>query len=103
MPMLCWQKGVGQMNRYIKLSIIAFVLSQFSTRELRDLIAELDLNNASIEAQGAYFEKSGRFKDCINIQVGNIAITIKQTDFLKLIAEAEKEEEILNHTPAKER
>jgi hypothetical protein len=91
------------MNKYIKLSIIAFVLSQFSARELRDLIADLDLNNASIESQGAYFEKSGRFKDCINVQVGNIAITIKQSDFLKLIAEAEKEEETINHLPAEKR
>jgi hypothetical protein len=92
------------MNNFIKAHIIAFVLSQFSTREMREVIAELNLQQEKVfEFKDVQFRKVGRFKDRIIIDLGAMECEIAESDFFKLISEIEKEESIADYLPAQER
>lgn len=92
------------MINLIKCHIIAFVLSQFSTREMREIVAELSLNpNQILEIKDVQFARTGRFKDRILIDFGALHCEIAESDFLKLIDKIEKEEEIINHLPAQKK
>jgi hypothetical protein len=86
----------------MKILIIAYLIANLSSNEMRMVIAELSLTKQHVETNGLLFQKDGVFKDYVLIKLGTNEVRIKESDFLKLINKVEILEEIQNHNPAKE-